>query len=106
MCIRDSCLVGGAILGALVNKIQGKDWKRGAIFGGITGGLGGAFLGSGAGATMAGNMKEGVMKSLLTAATKNKLAAGIAGTGLGVGAAIWPMTQRFLKENEKKKWHV
>ena len=30
-------MIGGAILGALVNKIQGKDWKRGAIWGGITG---------------------------------------------------------------------
>jgi len=96
-------MVGGAILGALVNKIQGKDWKRGAIFGGITGGLGGAFLGSGAGATMAGNMKEGVMKSLLTAATKNKLAAGIAGTGLGVGAAYMADDPAFLKRKREEE---
>jgi hypothetical protein len=27
-------MIGGAILGALVNKIQGKDWKRGALWGG------------------------------------------------------------------------
>ena len=30
-------MVGGAILGALVNKVQGKDWKRGALMGGIGG---------------------------------------------------------------------
>ena len=80
-------MVGGAILGALVNKIQGKDMKRGAIFGGLTGGLGSAFFGSGAGSTFAGGMDKGLMKSLLTAATKGKVAPIVAGAGLGAGAA-------------------
>jgi len=96
-------MVGGAILGALVNKIQGKDMRRGAIFGGITGGLGSAFLGSGAGATMAGNMKEGVMKSLLTAATKNKGAAALAGIGLGTGAAYMADDPAFLKRKREEE---
>ena len=96
-------MVGGAILGALVNKIQGKDMKRGAIFGGLTGGIGGSFFGSGAGATMASNMKEGVMKSLLTAATKSKGAAALAGIGLGTGAAYMADDPAFLKRKQEEE---
>jgi len=96
-------MVGGAILGALVNKIQGKDMRRGAIFGGLTGGIGSAFLGSGAGATMASGMKEGVMKSLLTAATKSKGAAALAGIGLGTGAAYMADDPEFLKRKREEE---
>lgn len=96
-------MVGGAILGALVNKIQGKDMRRGAIFGGLTGGIGSAFLGSGAGATMASGMKEGVMKSLLTAATKSKGAAALAGIGLGTGAAYMADDPAFLKRKREEE---
>ena len=59
-------MIGGAILGALVNKIQGKDWKRGALFGGITGGVMGAPGMSG----VLGKMKPGLMKNLLTTGTQ------------------------------------
>ena len=96
-------MVGGAILGALVNKIQGKDMKRGAIFGGLTGGIGSAFLGSGAGATMASGMEKGIMKSLLTAATKSKGAAALAGIGLGTGAAYMADDPEFLKRKREEE---
>jgi hypothetical protein len=93
-------MVGGAILGALVNKIQGKDWKRGAIFGGLTGGLGAHFLKPGGiGSSWASGMDKGLMKSMLGAATKNTVAAGAAGALLGGGASYMAGDP----EDERKK---
>ena len=92
-------MVGGAILGALVNKMQGKDWKRGAMWGGIGGGLGSAFLGgtgwSGASAlktapftsvtpSWISKMAPGITKSLATWGAGNP---HLAGAVMGGGAA-------------------
>jgi len=72
-------MIGGAILGALVNKIQGKDWKRGAIFGGLTGGA----MSSPGVSGFLGKMKPGLMKNLLTAG----------GTQYGGTAALSPLAK-------------
>jgi hypothetical protein len=97
-------MVGGAILGALVNKIQGKDWKRGAIFGGITGGLGNAFLKPGSiGTSWMKGMEPGIMKSVLGAATKSKGAAALAGVGLGGAAAYMADDPAFLKRKQEEE---
>ena len=77
-------LVGGAILGALVNKMQGKDWKKGALWGGITGGLGSAMVGTGAAGSTGwlSKMNPGMTKSLLTMGSGNPALFGsIAGAG-------------------------
>jgi len=78
-------VVGGAILGALVNKMQGKDVKRGAMWGGITGGMGSAFMGPSSN-TWLSKMPEGLTKSMFTAgagafAKNPALAGGILGAG-------------------------
>ena len=76
-------VVGGAILGALVNKMQGKDWKRGAMWGGITGGMGSAFLGPTSN-TWISKMAPGMTKSLATMGAGNP---ALAGTLIGGGSA-------------------
>ena len=97
-------MVGGAILGALVNKIQGKDMKRGAIFGGLTGGLGNAFLKPGSiGTSWMKGMDDGIMKSILGAATKSKGAAALAGIGLGGTAAYMADDPAFLRKKQEEE---
>ena len=117
-------LVGGAILGALVNKMQGKDWKRGAIYGGITGGLGSAFVG--AGSTTAGTgwldkMAPGMMKSMFTMGSGNPALFGTLAGGGGAWMAGDPKKDQSKyeawkdeKEEERRKkqeeaykyWHA
>jgi hypothetical protein len=113
-------MVGGAILGALVNKIQGKDWKRGAIFGGITGGLGSGLLGSQAAGPWVSKMKPGLWKTMLQGGRRLALGAGpfgkmgpaILGGGLGLGAAYMmgdpegdrrKQEEAMIAENEERK---
>jgi hypothetical protein len=88
-------MIGGAILGALVNKIQGKDWKRGALMGwpitgGITGGMTGQggiakWLGSTPGATWL-KTNPGPFKGMIAKAAPY-LKMPFVQAGIGAGAA-------------------
>ena len=97
-------LVGGAILGALVNKMQGKDWKRGAMWGGITGGLGSAFVGPGA-KTAAGTgwldkMAPGITKSIFNMGAGNP---ALFGSTLGAAGA-WMAGDPKKTRSDYEEW--
>jgi hypothetical protein len=97
-------LVGGAILGALVNKMQGKDVARGAMWGGITGGLGSAFVGSGA-ETAAGTgwldkMAPGITKSMFSMGAGNP---ALFGTLVG-GTGAWMAGDPKRTESDYEEW--
>ena len=96
-------LVGGAILGALVNKVQGKDWKRGAMWGGITGGLGSAFVGSGSTAAGTGwldKMAPGITKSIFTMGSGNP---ALFGSTLGAAGAWMAGDPKYDAEKWERK---
>jgi hypothetical protein len=97
-------LVGGAILGALVNKMQGKDWKRGAMWGGITGGLGSAFVGPGsqtaAGTGWLDKMAPGITKSMFSMGAGNPHLFGTIGGGL----AAWMAGDPKKTESDYEEW--
>ena len=97
-------VVGGAILGALVNKMQGKDVARGAMWGGITGGLGSAFVGSGA-ETAAGTgwldkMAPGITKSMFSMGAGNP---ALFGTLVG-GTGAWMAGDPKRTESDYEEW--
>jgi len=92
-------LVGGAILGALVNKMQGKDWKRGAMWGGITGGLGSAMVGPTSSGWLS-KMNPGMTKSLLTMGQGNP---GLFGSIAGAGGAWMAGDSEYDEEKWRQK---
>ena len=95
-------LVGGAILGALVNKMQGKDWKKGALWGGITGGLGSAMVGPGAAGSTGwlSKMNPGMTKSLLTMGSGNP---ALFGSLAGAGGAWMAGDSEYDEEKWRQK---
>ena len=99
-------LIGGAILGALVNKVQGKDWKRGALWGGVTGGLGQwagtAMMPSRAAATAA---KAPWWKKMLYAAGQKfgKDAPALIGAGAGLTGAWMAGDPEYDEEKWRQK---
>ena len=96
-------MVGGAILGALVNKMQGKDVKRGAMWGGITGGLGSAFVGSGSTAAGTGwldKMAPGITKSIFSMGSGNPALFG----SLAGGAGAWMAGDPKKTKSDYEKW--
>ena len=101
-------LIGGAILGALVNKVQGKDWKRGALWGGVTGGLGqwaGTAMMPAGGQTAASIGKMPWWKKMLyTAGQKfGKDAPALIGTGAGLTGAWMSGDPEYDEEKWRQK---